>query len=96
MSNQPRYVSRTVRRQRQIVLVLASAAVVTLLLSFVPGLGFLLAAHALIDVTLALYFVALLRLKQNRPANGARPMMTHHREQPPRNQYRESHYDRAS
>jgi hypothetical protein len=63
---QQRHLSRSVRRQRQIVLGLVSAAVVTLLLAFVPGLSFFLAVHAIIDIVFALYMVALLRLKQNK------------------------------
>jgi hypothetical protein len=61
-----RQMPRAVRRQRHIVLGLLSAAIVTLLLAFVPGLSFFLAIHAVIDVIFALYLVALLRLKQNK------------------------------
>jgi hypothetical protein len=61
-----RHVPRAVRRQRQIVLGLLSAAIVTLLLAFVPGLSFFLAVHAVVDIVFALYLVALLRLKQNK------------------------------
>jgi hypothetical protein len=62
---------RAVRRQRQIVLGFLSAAVVTLLLAFVPKLSFFLAVHAVVDVLFALYLVALLRLKQNRGTSSA-------------------------
>lgn len=54
---------RNVRRQRQIVVFLASSIVVSLLLSFVPGLRALLALTLVATVLLAVYVVALLRLK---------------------------------
>ena len=87
----PQYVSRVVRRQRHVVIGLFSAAVVTLLLSLVPGLRFLLAIHAIVDVALALYFVALVRIKETRSPNG-RPAMRY----APREQQQDRYYDRAS
>ncbi len=89
------YVSPAVRRQRQIVLGLFSAAVVTFLLSFVPGLRFLLGLHALVDVALALYFVALLRMKHTRSATRGRPT-SRHTPMPRQAQAYEQYYDRAS
>ena len=83
------------RRQRQIVLGLFSAAVVTFLLSFVPGLRFLLGLHALVDVALALYFVALLRMKHTRSATRGRPT-SRHMPVPRQTQALEQYYDRAS
>lgn len=80
-----------VRRQRHVVIGLFSAAVVTLLLSLVPGLRFLLAIHAIVDVALALYFVALVRIKETRSPNG-RPAMRY----APREQQQDRYYDRAS
>ncbi len=89
------HVSPAVRRQRQIVLGLFSAAVVTFLLSFVPGLRFLLGLHALVDVALALYFVALLRMKHTRSATRGRPT-SRHTPMPRQAQGYEQYYDRAS
>ena len=62
--NAPR---KSVRRQRQIVVVLGVLAVVTLLVSFVPGMRVLLAVHALVDIALAAYVVLLLRMKHGVP-----------------------------
>ena len=59
-------ISRSVRRQRQIVLASAGLAVICLLLSFVPGLMFLLIGFALASVTLATYMVLLIRMKHQR------------------------------
>ena len=59
-------ISRSVRRQRQIVLASAGLAVICLLLSFVPGLMFLLIGFALASVALATYMVLLIRVKHQR------------------------------
>jgi hypothetical protein len=66
-----RYLSRQVKRQRQIVLGLLCTAVATLALAFVPGLGFFLAIHAVIDVAFAFYLVALLRIKQTKSSGAS-------------------------
>jgi hypothetical protein len=67
-----RFVSRHVKRQRQIVLGLLGTAVATLALAFVPGLSFFLAIHAAIDLAFALYLIALLRLKQTKGSVASR------------------------
>jgi hypothetical protein len=66
-SSSPRQASRNVRRQRQIVKALGALAVVTLFLSFVPGLRVLLGAHLVVDVVFAMYVVLLLRVKSGVP-----------------------------
>lgn len=68
----PRQASRRVRRQRQIVKALSALAVVTLFLSFVPGLRVLLGVHVLVDAALGIYVVLLLRVKAGVPLSRVR------------------------
>ena len=66
--NAPRNAPRkSVRRQRQIVVALAVLAAVTLLISFVPGMRFMLVVQAVVDVAFVAYVVLLLRVKHGVP-----------------------------
>ena len=55
--------ARVQRRRRGVMLVLGAAMLSTLLLSFVPGLRPVLAAHAILDVLFVVYVALLIRLR---------------------------------
>src|SRR4029079_18022893 len=55
--------ARIQKRRRDVMLSLGSAMLVTLALSFVPGLGVLLALHVVLDVLFAVYVALLIRIR---------------------------------
>ena len=55
--------ARVQRRRRGVMLVLGAAMLSTLMLSFVPGLRPVLAAHAILDVLFVVYVALLIRLR---------------------------------
>jgi hypothetical protein len=55
--------SRAQKRRRDVMIALGSAMLFTLALSFVPGLGVLLALHLMLDVLFVAYVALLIRIR---------------------------------